>query len=303
MLSRLAYSLLLLPLATCSRASHSDYAPSAGPPPAQPARVEYSFGVIPLHNAVHLYQIYEPLVDAVNDQLSGFSIKLATAIDHPHYERKVKERKLNFVMLNSHLVIPAEGRGYRIVGRTSDNIRGIILVRADSHIRRIRDLRGASIFFDSRTDLAGDMMPKLLLKQNGLNVDRQAAPKYVRSPESVIWNVYYGRTAAGCVPESAWLAFQAEQPNVAQALKVRWRTDPLIGLGILARDDIPREHVRKVMNALFDLDETERGRKILAAIGITSFEPANEATYDRVWEFMNDYRRMFGRTPALGDAE
>jgi len=287
----------------CSRVSRTDYLPTVSSTPLAPAQTEYSFGVIPLHNAVRLFEIYRPLIDEINSHISGFTIKLETAIDHPHYETKVLRRKLQFVMLNSHLVIPAEERGYVIIGRTADSIRGIILVRADSNIRRVADLKGASISFGSRTDLAGDMMPKLLLKQNGLNVDRQAAPKYVRSPESVILNVFYGRTEAGCVPESAWLTFRAARPEVARQLVARWRTDPIIGLGILARDDVPRERVQKVARALFDLENSERGREILGALGISSFKPANEATYDRVWEFLNDYRRAFGRTPALGDAE
>jgi phosphonate transport system substrate-binding protein len=291
-------------LVACSRAPRTDYAPSIGAPPASAAgRTEYSFGVIPSHNAVRLFEMYQPLVDEINAHVSGFIIKLETALDHPSYEKKVLERKLHFLILNSHLVIPAEDQGYNIIGRTGDSIRGLILVRAGSHIRRVSDLKGASISFDSRTDLAGDMMPKLLLRQNGLNVDRQATPKYVRSPESVIWNVYYGRSAAGCVPQSAWLSFQAAHPDVAHELVARWRTDPLVGLGILARDDIPAEHVRAVARALFSLNDSERGRKILTSIGISSFRAANEATYDRVWEFLNDYRRSFGRTPVLGDAE
>ena len=287
----------------CSRASRPDYLPTISSAPVTPSQPEYSFGVMPLHNAVRLFDVYNPLIEEINRHVSGFTIKLETAIDHPHYETKVLQRKLNFVMLNSHLVIPAEERGYVIIGKTADNIRGIILVRADSKIRRVADLKGASISFGSRTDLPGDMMPKLLLKQNGLNVDRQAAPKYVRSPESVILNVFYGRTVAGCVPESAWLSFRASRPEIARELVARWRTDPIIGLGLLARNDVPRERVQTVARALFELNASERGREILAALGISSFKPANEATYDRVWEFLNDYRRAFGRTPALGDAE
>src|SRR5205085_5728658 len=89
-------------------------------------RIEYSFGVLPLHNPVRLFEIYQPLVDEINSRVSGFAIKLETAKDHPHYEAKTLNRELHFLMMNSHLVIPAEERGYRIVGRTSDTIRGLV---------------------------------------------------------------------------------------------------------------------------------------------------------------------------------
>ena len=206
-------------------------------------------------------------------------------------------------MMNSHLVIPTEERGYRIIGRIADGVRGLVLVHADSNIRRASDLKSASISFASSTDLPGAMMPKLFLKQNGLDVDKQASPKYVGSPDSAIMNVSLKRSAAGCVSESAWLSFRARRPKIAKSIEVRWATAPLVGPGILARNDIPREHVQSVARALFGLQQTERGRKILAGVNISSFQPANEASYDRVWEFLTDYRRAFGSKPTLRGPE
>lgn len=293
---------LCILLAACARNSGGDYLPDMGAATSYgPARIEYSFGVLPLlHNPVLLFETYQPLIDEINSHVSGFTLSLETAKDHPQYEAKARGRKLHFLMMNSHLVIRTEERGYRIIGRTADNVRGLVLVRSDSDFKHARDLKAASISFASETDLPGTMMPKLLLRQNGLDVDREAMPKYVGSPESAIMNVSLKRSAAGCVSESAWLSFRARRPDVAQALQVRWTTATLVGPGILARDDIPLEHVQSVARALFGLQQSERGRKILAGVNISSFQPAGEASYDRVWEFLNEYRRTFGFTPKLG---
>lgn len=291
-------------IAGCTRVPASDYLPRIGPAEAvRPARVEYSFGVLPLSNAVHLFDTYQPLIDEVNSRVSGFTLRLETARDHPSYEMKARNRKLHFVMMNSHLVLPTEEKGYAVIGRTFDKIRGVILVRKGSNIRSARDLVGASISLGSRGDLPGDMMPKLFLGQNGLDVDRQANPKYVGSPESAILNVSLERSSAACVSDSAWQAFRFARPAVAKSLEVRWVTAPLVGLGILVRKDVPRAHVQKVAEALFNLNESGSGRAILDGIGISSFVPANDASYDPVWEFLNDYRRMFGFSPSLGGAQ
>lgn len=294
--------LAALTVGGCARSPQSDYVPKLGPAPVSQS-VEYSFGVLPLHNAMRLYQIYQPLIDAINSRVRGFSVRMETAVDHPHYEAKVRDGKLDFILMNSHLVIPAEEQGYTIIGRTSDKVRGLVLVRIDSKVRRVRDLKHASISFSSRTDLAGSMMPRVFLKENGLDVDRDAKPKYVGSPESVIMNVYYELSAAGCVSESAWHSFQMTRPDKARSLAVRWTTYPLEGMGVLARNDLPRERIQQVSDALFGLDANQRGRAILAGMSIASFMPANEASYDSVWEFLTEYRRLFGRTPALGDSE
>ena len=299
-----AAAAVAISIAGCARAPGSDYLPRIGPAPvARPARVEYSFGVLPLANAVHLFETYQPLVDEINSHVSGFKVRLETARDHPSYEMKARNRKLHFVMMNSHLVLPTEAKGYQVIGRTLDKIRGVILVRRGSNIRSPRDLVGASISFGSRGDLPGDMMPKLFLGRSGLDVDRQANPKYVGSPESAMLNVSLGRSAAACVSDSSWQSFRFERPDVAKSLEVRWVTAPLVGLGILVRKDVPRAHVQKVADALFNLNESGAGRAILEAIGISSFVAANDASYDPVREFLNDYRRMFGFSPSLGGAE
>jgi len=287
-------------LAGCTSHPSADYVPQSGAAARTgTSHVEYSFGVLPLNNAVRLFETYEPLIDEINQRAVGFTVRLETAKDYPHYEAKVRDRRLAFLIMNSHLVIRSEERGYRIVGRTADMIRGCVVLRRDAAVRNVRDLRGASISFPSSTDLPGAMMPKLLLKQSGLDADRQAVPKYVGSPDSALMNVYFKRSAAGCVSDSAWLSFQARRPEIAEMLEVRWETAPLVGLGVLARKDIPREHVQEVARALFDLDQSDSGRKILAGLSMSSFIPAGEASYDGVWEFLNDYRRAFGYTPTL----
>jgi phosphonate transport system substrate-binding protein len=281
-----------------------EYQPQIGATqPPRPAIPEYSFGVLPTYNAIRLFETYQPLVEEINSRISGCKVKLETAKDYPEYETKVRDGRLHFVMLNSHLVIPAEDRGYQVIGRTADRISGVIVVLKGTGIRTPRDLKTASISFGARPDLPGTMMPKVLLKQGGLDLDRDAKPKYVASPESVLINVSLGLSTAGCVSQSAWRTFQKERPDIAQALQVRWQTESMVGFGILARKDVPREHVRAISKALFGLHDTARGREILEAMKISSFMPATSASYDGVWEFLNDYRRMFGRTPTLGGAE
>lgn len=288
----------------CAPAPKSDYVPRIGPSSAiRTAGTQYSLGVTPLHNAIRLFETYQPLVDEINRRAGAFTVKLESARDYPSYEIKVRDRTLNFALLNPHLVIPAQDRGYKIIGRSADKIRGLIVIRKDSNIRQIRDLRSASISFGARTDLSGTMMPKVFLKQLGLDVEKQAQPKYVGSQESALMNAYLGYSAAACISAATWNAFRLAQPRIAQQLQIAWQTDAMVGFGILARNDVPAEHIRTVTDILFDLNTSEHGREILEPIKVSGFKPASDGTYDGVWEFLNDYRRMFGRTPSLGGAE
>ena len=88
-LAGLSVTAFCVSLAACSHRTGPDYLPEIGAvSPAGSASVEYSFGVLPLHNAVRLFETYEPLIDEINSRVSGFSVKLETAKDHPRMRKK-----------------------------------------------------------------------------------------------------------------------------------------------------------------------------------------------------------------------
>lgn len=289
---------------SCAQRPQREYLPQIGTQESAHQDVpEYSFGVPPLRNAVRLFEAFEPIMDEINRGAQKFRVKLETAKDYTTYEIKVRDRKLAFAILNPHVVIAAERLGYRIIGRTGDKVRGVVVVRRNSMIRTVRDLKWAPISFGSRTDLPGTLMPKAFLLQSGLNVEKRTQPRYVGSQESALMNVHFGRSAAACVSASSWETFRRGQPGIAEELRVRWTTEPLVGLGVLVRRDVPQEDVRAVSEVLFSLHRSEPGRRILESIGVSHLRAAGPEAYDGTWEFLQDYRRMFGRTPALGDPE
>src|SRR5260370_30435592 len=105
-----------------------EYQPQIGAAqPPRPAVPEYSFGVLPTHNAIRLFETYQPLIEEINRRISGCKVKLETAKDYPEYETKVRDGRLHFVMLNSHLVIPAEQRGDQVSSTTDHRIRRVIV--------------------------------------------------------------------------------------------------------------------------------------------------------------------------------
>src|SRR5262249_39503495 len=130
-----------------------------------------------------------------------------------------------------------------------------------------------------------------------------ATPKYVGSQESALMNVHFGLSAAACVSDTTWHTFRNRRPEVARSLRIGWETERLVGRGILTRNDVPKEHVGMLTRVLFELEASSEGQEILKGIRVSRFKAAESGTYDGVWEFLNDYRKLFGRTPTLGDAE
>ena len=181
--------------------------------------------------------------------------------------------------------------GYHVYGKMGDdqNFCGIILVRRDSGIEKVSDLKGKKVSYPAPTALAATMMPQYYLHTHGLDVNRDITNTYVGSQESSIMNVYYGFVAAGATWPVPWMAFQEQHPDMAGELEVKWKTDTLPNNSLVVYKTVPKEMTDKVAAVLFSLQETAEGRKLLSAIPLSRFEPADNRTYDVVRDFLRRF--------------
>lgn len=284
---------MLTLLAACSK-EEPPYQPGFSSQPEGAAR-EYSFGVHPLHNPKRLLEVYGPLMDHLNARIPDAHFRLEASRNYEEYEKKLYARHFEFALPNPYQTINAMPHGYHVFGKMGDdaNFSGVILVRRDSGIRSVADLKGKKISYPAKTALAATMMPQYFLLRHGLNVQREVENFYVGSQESSIMNVFLGDVAAAATWPIPWLAFQAEHPEMAAQLEARWVTEPLINNSLMARDDMQPELVQRVANELARLHETESGRALLARLPISRFEQADDARYDVVREFLKHYRVAF----------
>ncbi len=163
---------------------------------------------------------------------------------------------------------------------------GVILVRRDSNINELADLKGKKVGYPSRASLAAGLLPQYYLHTHGLDVNTAIQNVYVGSQASSILNVYHGITAAGVARPSSWLMFQAAHPSEAAELAVKWRTESLPNNPLLVRNDVPREVMEQVRTILVSLQDSEAGRRILAPMALSRFEAADNGAYEPVRAFL-----------------
>ena len=279
-------------LSACGEAEGPDYVPAFSGEAPDRGRL-LVFGVHPLHNPKRLFEVYQPLVDHLNARLDGVRVRLEASNSYAAFDQKMAEKRFDLALPNPYQTVASTGRGYRVFGKMGDDgqFRGIILVRRDSRIDSPADLKGKAVGFPAPTALAATMMPQWFLHRQGLNVMKDVESRYVGSQESSIMNVHLGTVAAAATWPPPWRAFAREHPDIAAGLRVAWETEPLVNNSLVARDDVDAGLVARIGGLLFALHETEEGRAILAPMEVGRFEPADDATYDRVRAFLADFER------------
>lgn len=262
--------------------------------PAPPdARKEYVFAVYPLHNPVRLFGIYGPLIDYLDRNIPGATFRLQASRNYEEFNRNLYARKFDFALSNPYQTLNSLKYGYHVIAKMGDDNKtsGIILVRRDSKIREVSDLKGKKVAYPAATALSGTVMPQYYLHTHGLNINRDIENLYVGSQESSIMNVYLGQVAAAATWPPLWESFQREHPEMARELVLKWETEPTINNGVVARDDVPPEVAEQVARLLDNLHASEEGRTILARIPLSRFEPADDTRYHVIEEFLNRFSR------------
>ncbi|MDP3878302.1 MAG: phosphate/phosphite/phosphonate ABC transporter substrate-binding protein [Methylobacter sp.] len=274
-----------------AKAEESTYQPTYSPKP--PSIIEYVVGIHPLHNPQKLMAVYGPIIDYMNSNIPEAHFKLEASRNYEEFEKKLYTGRFAFAMPNPYQTIQSLKHGYRIFGKMGDDdvFRGIILVRKDSGIQEVGDLKGKAVSYPAATALAATMMPQYYLHTHGIDINRDIENRYVGSQESSIMNVLRGRVAAGATWPVPWKKFSIEYPDMANQLVVKWETEPLLNNGWVVQNEIPLPIADKFARLLFGLHESEYGKLMLEQLPISRFEPATDETYRPVRDFLEKFSK------------
>jgi phosphonate transport system substrate-binding protein len=255
---------------------------------------EIRVGIHPLHNPEKLIEVFGPIGDLFNEQIPEYHFKIEASRNYRAFEEKLEKRQLEVALPNPYQTLMALKYGYRIFAKMGDdkNFRGLIIVRKDSKIKKLSDLKNKKVSYPAATALAATMLPQFYLYQNGLDILKDVQNMYVGSQESSILNAFLKESDAACTWPPPWIAFVKNNPEKAKELEVKWETKNLVNNGLIIRDDLPVQLQNRMQDILLHLHETEAGRKILARMELSRFELADEKTYQVVRNFLAEFTRL-----------
>ena len=289
-------ALFVLVLSGCHRESERAE-PQYGSAPRITRRTPvYHFAVHPLHNPDLLAKTYKPLMDYLNGRVEGVQFELEASRDYGTFEKKYRARGPEFIQPNPWQTLDALKVGYAVIAMAGDPVdfKGLILVRKDSGIRTVSDLKGKTVAYPAPTALAACMMPQYYFLEHGLNPMKDMENRYVGSQESSILNVSKGFAAACGTWPPPWRTFQKVHPQEASELRVAWETAPMVNNSVMVREDVPSTVRDRVAQLLTNLQDSAQGREILKNMETARYTKASGADYEVVRSFVATFERRVG---------
>lgn len=142
-------------------------------------------------------------------------------------------------------------RGVNAKGNST--YRSYIVVRPNSPLRNLNQLRGRTLAFGSASSTQGHLIPRILLGQHGLTLDDLASYSYTGSHQNCA-DAVVANKADACGMQDTLAQSLADQGLV----RILYRSDPYPSSGIAASPSVPAEAREKVQKALLDFQPQGR---------------------------------------------
>jgi phosphonate transport system substrate-binding protein len=243
---------------------------AAANPPAEPT---YSFSVAPQFERRQLFRIWQPIVDDLQRR-TGLRFELVTSLSVGDYDSDAKNGRYDFIFVNPHMMPLIDKQpGYQPLVRDAAPLHGILVVRKDSPLQRVEDLRDKTLAVPSMSALGASLLLRAELDRD---FGVKTRPIIAKTHSSVFLHVVNGLADAGGSVQKA-LAEQDER--VRDSLKVLHRTRGVPSHPIAGHQRVPVKVREQVRQAFLEMSADPRGRVLLAEVPMREAVAANAEDY------------------------
>jgi len=235
-----------------------------------------TFGVVPQQAASTLARLWSPVLSELS-QNANFQLRFATAPDIPTFEKRLASGEYDVAYMNPyHYTVFHEAPGYQaLVKQKGKQIKGIIVVRQDSSIQSLDELKDKKIAFPAPAAFAASVLPRANLNLKGLENE----VKYVGSHDSVYLAVAQGLVDAG---GGVKRTFKTMDRTTTDQLRVLWETPGYTPHAVAVHPRVPTNIVEELRQGFIELSSSSQGAEVLNVLGFKSFETAKNSDWDDI---------------------
>jgi len=247
-------------------------------------------GLIPADDAAEMLRAYEPVKEYLSEKL-GIPVEIQVTSDYTAAIEAMRSKHIDMAWFGpfSYIIAANVAGAEAIVNgvRRSDgksDYHSIIVVRADSGIETLEDLKGKSFAFVDPASTSGNLIPRKMLIENGINPDKDFSMSYYAGTHnSVEYAVANRKVDAGADSDNSYDRMVKAGEIDPKINKIIYTSPSIPGSPIVVRGDLPADFKRKIQDALISMDE----QTILKVGGwgdIASYQTVSDSDYDVIRE-------------------
>lgn len=260
----------------------------------EPPKEELVMGFVP-SRSVHEIQVSASKIADYLTESTGYTIKSVTLSNYAGVALAMKSRRVDFAFVGPINYLVIEDRVGAVpltaaVRHGHKGYHGLIIVRNDSGIESLQDLKGKSVAFGDALSASGNLYPKAALKEAGIDPNEDIRSLMLSSQSAVVTSVLTGKVDAGAIYDDARLNPEVLRyyPEVTTHTRILYQTPRIPADPQIARSSLNASQRAKLTESLVAMSQDEEAQKWLKDIyGIDSLEAAEAAEYEGLRQVVN----------------
>lgn len=256
-------------------------------------------GIFPRRNIKTTYRLFTPLAEHLENVLQR-EVKLETARTFQLFWESVKRKRYDLVHFNQyHYILSHRHYSYDVILKNKElgqsTIAGSLIVRKDSNIKKVSDLKGKVILFggDKRA-MQSYISATWLLQKSGLKPGDYIEKFAINPPNTIISTFFKRADASGSGDVVMYLDNVTKRIDINQ-LRFLAKTESMAHLPWAVNSQLDATLKHKIKNGLMNLSKTEDGISILKNAKLDALVPAEDHEYDQHRKIIIDvYGNDFG---------
>jgi len=241
-------------------------------------------GIFPRRNKKVTERIFSPMVDYLGEKLNQ-KVILKVPLTFPDFWEGVAQKKFDLVHYNQyHYIVSHKEMGYSVILRNKEfgdtTISGAVIVRKDSGINSIADLKGKNVIFGGGPRaMQSYIYTRYLLEQENV-LEGDYEQNFSRNPPNAIYAVYYGKADAAGIGDKVMQLDMVKNNIDLENIKILAKGEQLPQLPWAVRDGMPEELKNYITKILSTMHESDVGKRILKTAKLDQLVVTNDEDYN-----------------------
>lgn len=257
------------------------------------------FGFIPSAEADKIADNAKPMADFIAKEI-GIPVETFTSTDYAGMVEAMGSKKVDIGSLGPLAYVLAKDQGAcEVLLKTARkgiyDYPWLFIVRADSGINKLEDLKGKKIAFVDASSASGYLYPSSFLKKEGFNVDDFFKETvFAGSHDTAARSVYNGDVdVAAIYGDARDKLVKSGLKDAKTKTKVLYTSEGTWGMipndAITVRPGLPTELKQKIKDALIKYSKSPEGSATLKEVyDLDALAEAKDSDYDPVREVAKD---------------
>ena len=247
-------------------------------------------GLIPADDAEEMLRNYEPIQEYLSKEL-GIPVEIQVTSDYTAAIEAMRAKHIDmawfgpFSYIIAHNVAGAEAIVNGVKESTgSATYKSVIVANKDSGIKTLEDLKGKSFAFVDPASTSGNLIPRKMLIENGIDPDNDFSTSYYAGTHNaMMYAVANGKVDVGATGDNVYERMVKEGEIDSEKNIIIHESEPIPGSPIVVRGDLPKILKLRIQLALIKMDQ-QTIHKVSGWGGISHYKIVKDSDYDVIRE-------------------